>query len=145
MMKKKDENRPLTAEEGAALLGAEKVEDWPLAAGGPERDGRWTRRHALSQVADFPTEEGWLIYPNPAGARASLYHGAVVAGSRVEVEVYDLEGQLAFRKRAVAEFDGPWEMELDLAGLAPAVYFCRCEVVSQGRSESFVRRLAVLR
>jgi len=118
--------------------------EWGQAGGGPGRQGRWVSRHPVVALA-AAGEEGWVLYPNPAGERARLHHAALPGGTRVRVELYDIEGQRRLIREATSAADGPFELAMDLRGLAPAVYLCRVEVEGGGRRSAFVKRLGVLR
>ena len=124
--------------------GAGSRSEWGAGGGDVTRSGRWTRSHAVAAIAD-PADEGWSFYPNPAGAWSRLRHAAVPAGTRVKLELFDLEGQSKFTREVTAEAAGPMEVELELRSLAPGVYFCRVEVESAGETRHFMRRLAVTR
>ena len=124
---------------GAATAAAP---EWGAGGGGFARDGRWQRQHAIQDL-DALDGEGWLFYPNPAGVECRLHHPAVPAGTRVRLELFDLEGQLKFTREATAAADGPFEIPLELRSLAAGVYFGRIESGSAGRH--CLRRLAVLR
>ena len=122
---------------GAATAAAP---EWGGGGGGFAREGRWQRQHPILDLAHLDSE-GWLFYPNPAASNCRLHHPAVPAGTRVRLELFDLEGQLKFTREAMATADGPFEIPLELRSLAAGVYFGRIE--SAGKH--CLRRLAVLR
>ncbi len=126
------------------FTGQGATAEWSLAGGGSGRQGRWRRQHEIEELSAF-AGEGWVLYPNPAGETVHLHHGQVAAGTRVALEVFDLEGQRRFGKEDTSISDGPFELDLELHGLAPAVYFCRVEVSEGDSRSSFTRSLAVLR
>jgi hypothetical protein len=124
---------------GAATAAAP---EWGGGGGSFARDGRWQRQHAIQPLASLDGE-AWLFYPNPAASECRLHHPAVPAGTRVRLELFDLEGQLKFTREATAAADGPFEIPLELRSLAAGVYFARIESGDDGRH--CLRRLAVLR
>jgi M6 family metalloprotease-like protein len=132
----------LLAFEGAGGTGSEP--DWAAGGGDATRSLRWQRQHELTTLTEFPAED-WSFYPNPAGVATKLHHPALPAGTRVRLELFDLEGQLKFSRDELAVGDGPFELSLELRSLASGIYYCRIEVSRDGESRHLLRRLGVLR
>jgi len=127
------------------FLGSGTAEpEWGAGGGGFDRSGRWQRRHPIDDL-DGLAADGWLFYPNPAREACRLHHPAVPAGTRVHLELYDLEGQLKFTREDSAAADGPFEIPLELRSLASGVYFARIELSGPGGKQQRLQRLAVLR
>ena len=119
--------------------------EWGLPGGGSGRRGRWERRHAYAPVTGATAADEWILYPNPAQDWVRLQHAAADDNLTLQMELYDLEGQLRLEKIAYSS-GGPLEIEFDLGDLAAGVYFLRVEVLVNTEPQySFVKRVAVLR
>ncbi len=116
---------------------------WAMAGGDPARTGRLA---AASAVDVSGAGSGNFVeaypYPNPAGSSVT-WRVLCDSPDRVEIEIYDLEGQRLWSDELALDGFSPAERELPLDDYAPGLYFFRIHSATSGRLET--GRLAVIR
>lgn len=119
---------------------------WPSYQAGPTRQAVVAETVPLKTSSDTIVPGSFMIYPNPVPgaevhARVSLNRSA-----EIRVEIYNLEGQRAFRRDYQANpndlIDTPFDEAIDVSGLKSGVYMMRIRV---GGAETLVLPFAVRR
>ena len=122
---------------------------WPIYGGGLERHGRSAPAGAPATSSRAFREETFMVYPNPV--RGATVHARVTldASARVEVQIYNLEGERthgrAYDANAAGAIDTPFDEEIDVSALRSGVYFMRLRIESSGASGSLVKTFAIRR
>jgi len=78
------------------------------------------------------------VYPNPANAFVKIAY-LVEQHGPVSMDVYDMTGKLVYRMANAMHQPGRYEVEMDVSGIHPGIYFCR--MISEGQTH--VKRLVV--
>jgi hypothetical protein len=129
--------------------GAASTRFWPMYGGGLERQGRAAPAGAPQTSSRVYREETFMVYPNPV--RGATVHARVMldAPARVEVHIYNLEGESTFAKAYDANgsgvIDTPFDEAIDVAALKSGVYFMRLRIESSAGSGALVKMFAIRR
>lgn len=136
---------------GSALRVWQLETSLPLAGGVPWSQGgggaaRQRRVAAASPYSPATAGTGRLLeayaYPNPAGEQVT-WRVRSAAAVRIDIALYDLEGQERLRLSGRTDGYSAWERESSLVGLAPGVYFYTIRAANGG--DPVTGRLAILR
>jgi len=122
---------------------ASETPAWAMAGGDPSRSGRLRSGGPvdLSALGSREFAEAYP-YPNPAGSRVT-WRVRTDSPDRVELEIFDMEGQRLWSDLLSPDGFSPAERELALDDFAPGLYFYRIHSKTSGRLA--LGRLAVIR
>jgi M6 family metalloprotease-like protein len=122
---------------------------WPAYQVDGRRQGLVTEGVPLETAPTAVRTETFMIYPNPVPE--GFVHARITldAAAQVVVEIFNLEGERAFKQEYAANtaglIDTPFDETIDVSGLKSGVYFMRLEIVSGGASEKLMKTFAVRR
>jgi M6 family metalloprotease-like protein len=122
---------------------------WPAFQAGGQRLGLVTEGVPLQSASGAVQTETFMIYPNPVPgsqvhARVTLNEAATVV-----VEIYDFEGERAFKQEYAGNPGGlintPFDEIIDISRLKSGVYFLRLHISSGGSTDALVKPFAIRR
>lgn len=122
---------------------------WPAFQAGGHRQGLVTEGVPLQSVSNAVRTETFMIYPNPVPG--GLVHARVTLNesANVIVEIYDLEGERAFKQEYAANPGGlintPFDETIDVSRLKSGVYFLRLQISSAASTDALVKPFAIRR
>jgi hypothetical protein len=122
---------------------------WPAYQADGRRQGVATESVRLEAGTAVARTESFMVYPNPVPAGYVHARITLDAAARVVVEIYNMEGERAFKQEYAANpaglIDTPFDETIDVSGLKSGVYFMRLEIEGDSGGESLVKPFAIRR
>jgi hypothetical protein len=122
---------------------------WPAYQAGTLRQGDVTESVPLGTSSTDVLTGTFMVYPNPVPGGELHARITLNTSAEVVVEIYNLEGERAFKQEYAANasnlIDTPFDEAIDVSRLKSGVYFLRMQITSSGGTEKLIKPFAIQR